>query len=78
MSAKKKRKPYEGAGRQPLVARGVAPEVLYVRVTPDQMAALDAYAARLGVGRAEAVRVWLEDMRERQAKQAQNAAMPQG
>lgn len=61
MSARK-RKPYEGAGRQPLVARGVSPERLYVRVTPDQMRALDAYAKRIGMVRAEAVRTLLDGL----------------
>jgi hypothetical protein len=63
VSAKRKgRVPYEGAGRPPLVSRGVPPERLYVRVTPQQLAALDAHAERLGVNRAEAVRRWLDSL----------------
>jgi hypothetical protein len=56
-----KRKPYEGAGRQPLVARGVEPPTLYARVHPHNLDALDALVAQHGLEtRAEGVRALLE------------------
>jgi hypothetical protein len=66
VSAKKaakatKKKPYEGAGRPPLVARGVEPETLYVRCTPHQIASLDRMVAEFGLTmRAVVVRALIE------------------